>query len=146
MTYNLYLIKLSNEDEFSDDIIDRDKLGYSENMTQEEIYNAIRGYWRISETSFEEADFFLGLAPEDNSGRRFKIVMEIKHYNNSLTTVDEDESNNSGGEIKTDTKYFEGDITNETNLVGKVVQFNKPSQNRRLKMTSDELEQFIVEN
>lgn len=72
--------------------------------------------------------------------------MEIQPYNNSLTTVDEDESNNSGGEIKTDTKYFEGDITNETNLVGRVVQFNKPSRNRRLKMTSDELEQFIVEN
>lgn len=146
MTYNLYLIKLSNEDEFSDDIIDRDKLGYSENMTQEEIYDSIRGYWRISEKSFEEADFFLGLAPEDESGRLFRIVMEIQPYNNSLTTVDEDESNNSGGEIKTDTKYFEGDITNETNLVGRVVQFNKPSQNRRLKMTSDELEQFIVEN
>lgn len=146
MTYNLYLIKLSNEDEFSDDIIERDWLGYSKNMTQDEIYNAIRGYWRISETSFEEADFFLGLAPEDESGRRFKIVMEIKHYKNSLTTIEEDESLAYDNCIKAGAKYFEGDITNETNLVGRVVQFNKPSQNRRLKMTSDELEQFIVEN
>ncbi|MBM0811437.1 hypothetical protein [Staphylococcus epidermidis] len=142
---NLYLIKLGNKECFSDDIIERDKLGYSQNMTENEIYNAIRGYWRISETAFEEADFFLGLAPEDDSGRQFRIIMEIQHYTNSLTTVDEDESNDSGGRIKTGTKYFEGAITNETNLVGQIVQFNAPSQNRRLKMTSDELKQFIVE-
>lgn len=148
MNYNLYLIKLAkNEEILPDDIIGRTKFRYSSDMSQDDIYDAIRGYWEISDTSFEEADFFLGLTPEDDSGVRFKIAMEIKHYKDNLTTVTEDESNASDGRIKPGTKYFKGDrTTNETNLVGKVVQFNAPSQNRRLKITSDELEQFIVED
>lgn len=148
MNYNLYLIKLAkNEEILPDDIIGRTKFRYSSDMSQDDIYDAIRGYWKISDTSFEEADFFLALTPKDDSGVRFKIAMEIKHYKDSLTTVTEDESNASDGRIKPGTKYFKGDrTTNETNLVGKVVQFNAPSQNRRLKITSDELEQFIVED
>lgn len=148
MNYNLYLIKLAkNEEILPDDIIGRTKFRYSSDMSPKDIYDAIRGYWEISDTSFEEADFFLALTPKDDSGVRFKIAMEIKHYKDSLTTVTEDESNASDGRIKPGTKYFKGDrTTNETNLVGKVVQFSAPSQNRRLKITSDELEQFIVED
>mgnify|MGYP006877957036 CR=1 FL=1 len=152
MNYTLYLIKLAkNEETLQDDIIGRTKFRYSSDMSQDDIYDAIRGYWEISDTSFKEADFFLGLTPEDDSGTRFKIAMEIRHYKDSLTTVTEDESNASGGRIKPGTKYFEGNRTtdetkSETNLVGKIVQFDFPSENRKLIITSDELEQFIVED
>lgn len=148
MNYTLYLIKLAkNEETLQDDIIGRTKFRYSSDMSQDEIYDAIRGYWKISNTSFEKADFFLGLTPEDDSGTRFKIAMEIRHDKDSLTTVTEDESNASDGRIKPGTKYFEGDrTTDETNLVGKIVQFDSPSENRKLIITSDELEQFIVED
>ncbi|MEX3489577.1 hypothetical protein [Staphylococcus warneri] len=80
------------------------------------------------------------------SGKRFEVIMEIKHYKDSLKPVTEDESNNSGGHIKSETKYFKGDITDNTGFVNKIVEFTKHSQNRRLKITSDKLENFIVEN
>ncbi|HDJ2594456.1 TPA: hypothetical protein PPY85_001987 [Staphylococcus aureus] len=75
--------------------------------------------------------------------------MEIEHYKDSLKSVNEDESNNSGGRIKTDTKYFKGAITNNINNTGfvhKIVEFPIYSQNRRQKATSDKLEEFIIEN
>ena len=40
-------------------------------MNEKDIYNAIRGFWRISKYAFKEADYFLGLATLDNRGKRF---------------------------------------------------------------------------
>ncbi|HCY7045333.1 TPA: hypothetical protein O1375_002448 [Staphylococcus aureus] len=108
------IVHLDDKFEHPDDIINRQFTGYSEDMTDQELYNSARAFWSVNEDRFKNVISILGV---NNDG---KVVIEIAPDNDSLKAVsDEDIERN---ELNKGAKYFTGQFSTNSEESSKVGQ------------------------
>lgn len=134
-----YLIVHLNDKEYHpDDIINRQFKGYSEDMTDQELYNSARAFWSVNEDRFKNVISVLGV---NNDG---KVVIEIVPYDDSLETVSEADIERN--KLNKDAKYFTGQFSTnseESSKVGQTLSIKWTRQSFVYK-TEGEVEELIV--
>lgn len=142
----LYLIRLSKSENATDTIIGRNYKGYNENMSDVQLYDALRGYWEISDTTFQETDRILGIVEIQSQPLQYQIVIDV--IPNDLFTVTEEEATaNQSVNIKAGSKYFTGNIVSQkdSNWLGKIIEKDVKARNTRWKIGNEALNTLVVE-
>lgn len=142
----LYLIRLSESEKASDTIIGRNYKGYNEEMCDVQLYDALRGYWDINDTTFQETDRILGIVEIQAQPLQYKVVIDV--IPNDLFEVTEEEANaHQSVNIKAGRKYFTGTIVRkkDSNWWGKIIEKETKARNTRWKIDSEALNMLVVE-
>ncbi|RGM28287.1 hypothetical protein [Staphylococcus warneri] len=142
----LYLIRLSKSENATDTIIGRNYKGYNENMSDVQLYDALRGYWKISDTTFQETDRILGIVEIQSQPLQYQIVIDV--IPNDLFTVTEEEATaNQCVNIKAGSKYFTGNIVSQkdSDWLGKIIEKDVKARNTRWKIGNEALNTLVVE-
>lgn len=112
---DLYLfIRLGEKEEKQDNIIGRNYIGFSPDMTSEEIYNSARGYWWLDTDKFQRL-IRIFVIHDDT------VVMEITpNLKTGLMEVTQEQSEENN--IQKGKKYFEGTYEDTPELPNDVGQ------------------------
>lgn len=137
MTEKEYLIvHLDDKKYHPDDIINRQFKGYSEDMTDQEVYDSARGYWRVSKDRFENVIAVLGVHKDS-------VVIQIKPCDKSLRIVSEADIERN--KLNKGAKYFTGDFSTVSENGNKVghTSLIKWGQQPFIYKTESEIDQYI---
>lgn len=146
----LYLIRLKEykkePEKVPDNIIGREYNGYNKDMNDATVYDALRGYWDINDTTFQETDRILGIVEIQAQPLQYKVVIDV--IPNDLFEVTEEEANaHQSVNIKAGRKYFTGTIVRkkDSNWWGKIIEKETKARNTRWKIGNEALNTLVVE-
>ena len=132
------IVHLDDKFDHPDDIINRQFKGYSEDMTDQELYNSARAFWSVNEDRFKNVISVLGV---NNDG---KVVIKIAPDDGSLETVSEADIERN--KLNKGAKYFAGSFTTDSKDDSKIGQTLSIKWTRQsfVYKTEGEIEELIV--